>query len=118
MKDTGGDRPIACTLSDSAFQDREAAWRSVVDAGLLVKRPIANGVRLEFAPAHEVMHALADLVAVERECCPWASWTLIATEATTSVEVTADDGAGAVAARELFDVATAQIEPIRDGAAR
>ena len=92
---------IVCSLSGSDFAEREATWRAVTARALRDRRPIADGVRLEFEAHHEVAHVLAELVHAERECCPWASWTLIDGSASAAVEVTAA-GAGADAVRRLF----------------
>lgn len=92
---------IACLLSTADRRRREDSWQSVISTALRDKRAIEGGVRLEFEPTHAITHLLTDLVSAERECCPWAAWTLLGTSTMTVVEVTAN-GDGTRAARELF----------------
>jgi len=94
---------IACTLDTGERAARGDDWRATIDTGLRDRGAIPGGVRLSFAPDAATAHRLVDLVAGERSCCSWASWTLTATDDATMVEVTApDDGADAL--RALFDV--------------
>jgi hypothetical protein len=60
-------------------------------------------VRLEFAPDHAIAHALLDLVAAERGCCAWASWTLTSTLDATVLEAQADES-GTTALQAMFEV--------------
>ncbi len=96
--------PIACSLSANDLAEREQTWLAVIDRALREKRPIADGVRLEFEPDHELLHQLATLVHAERECCPWAAWTLIDAQDVAAIEVTASSDEGRRAARALFGV--------------
>lgn len=94
---------IACTLDTGERAARGGEWREVVTAGLEDRGCIPGGVRLRFRPDAATTHQLVDLVAGERDCCGWASWTLTSAADVTVVEVTAPgDGAGALQA--LFEV--------------
>ncbi|MDQ3782727.1 MAG: hypothetical protein M3349_07305 [Actinomycetota bacterium] len=95
--------PIACTLSGEDLRSRELVWRELMEHALLDRDAIPEGVRLRFDADHGTVHRLVDLVAAERTCCGWASWTLIATEEATTVEVTGE-GHHAEAARQMFGV--------------
>jgi len=96
---------IACTLDTGERAARGGEWREVVAAALEDRGPIPGGVRLRFVPEAATTHQLVDLVAGERACCGWATWTLTVTDAATVVEVTAPgDGEGAL--RALFEVTT------------
>lgn len=96
---------IACTLDTGERAARGGEWREVVAAALEDRGPIPGGVRLRFAADAPTAHRLVDLVAGERACCGWASWTLTATDDGTVVEVTAP-GDGEDALRALFEVTT------------
>jgi hypothetical protein len=61
--------PIACTLSAVDLEDREGAWRKLMDSGLVERNRIPGGIRLSAAPG--AASALIDLVDLERECCAW-----------------------------------------------
>lgn len=92
---------IACTLDTGERAARGDEWRKIVGTG--ERSAIPDGVRLRFPPSAATTHQLVDLVAGERDCCGWASWTLTSADDATVVEVTAPgDGAGALQA--LFEV--------------
>lgn len=82
------DAPIACSLDDVGKRERGTEWKAV--AGRLRARlATPTGVRLEFDTNLETGHALLDLVAAERACCGWATWTLTSTPDATVIEATA-----------------------------
>jgi hypothetical protein len=94
---------IACTLDDGRRVARGEEWRAVAAAGLEQREPIDGGIRLRFGPDPTVARRLEDLVAGERACCSWASWTVRPSADATIVEATAP-GDGAAALRAMFDV--------------
>lgn len=94
--------PVACTLEGGAARERAAAWEAVIGAALREREATPTGVRLTFAPDHAATHTLVDLVAGERDCCGWASWTLTTTGAATVVEATTGGGQAA-ALQAMFD---------------
>jgi hypothetical protein len=94
--------PVACTLPAADLGGRQREWRSVTAGALRARTPVQDGVRLEFRPDPEVARHLLDLVAAERSCCAWASWTLHSTAEATVVEVTAAGRAAEV--RALLEV--------------
>jgi hypothetical protein len=94
---------LLCTLDAGERAARGDEWRRIVGTG--ERSAIPGGVRLRFRPEAATTHQLVDLVAGERACCGWATWTLTVTDAATLVEVTAPgDGEGAL--RALFEVTT------------
>lgn len=95
--------PIACILSGEDLRSQESVWQGLMEHSLLDRGEIPDGVRLRFDAAHDTVHRLVDLVDAERACCGWASWTLIATEEATLVEVTGE-GQRAEVARQMFGV--------------
>ena len=88
---TANDPSIACTLGADDLRTRQESWFAVIQAALRNKTATPTGVRLEFDPDPEAAHTLLDLVASERSCCAWASWSLTNTQHSTSVEVDADE---------------------------
>jgi hypothetical protein len=83
--------PIACSLSVDDMKLREETWNAVTRAALHTHAATTNGVRLEFHANPETAHTLLDLVAAERQCCGWASWTLTNTQDATVVEASAGE---------------------------
>jgi hypothetical protein len=94
---------IACSLSAVELRDRTAAWRAISTSALRTKVALSHGVRLTFRPDHMTAHSLLDLIAAERDCCAWASWSLTTTNDATLVEATAD-GPGAATLQAMFEV--------------
>ncbi len=85
------DAPLACSLSKPDRMSRTDTWQRVTDAALRSRVATPTGVRLEFEPSPATAHVLLDLVAAERGCCGWASWTLTDRADSTMVEATADE---------------------------
>lgn len=71
----GARPPIACSLDASAMSTRITDWEAVLDD---VRRRTAlgdDGVRLELGPGVD-LERLAGLLAAERQCCPFLTFTL------------------------------------------
>ncbi len=98
------DDPLAaCTLPELELRRRGRDWAAVIDEALVARAPVPGGVRLTFRPHRPVVDNLAGLVHAERECCGWASWTLISTSEAAVLDVTAE-GDLAETVRSLFGV--------------
>lgn len=87
------EEPISCSLAGESMTDREQQWRAVGAAALRARAFTPTGLRLEFEAGRETAHALIDLLAAERDCCGWASWSLTSTAASTVIEVEAEEQA-------------------------
>lgn len=68
------DIPIACTLSDNAFQNRVQALTEVIKTDCLDIQPQDDGYRLQFA--EKIAQQLLEIVHIERECCPFLKFEL------------------------------------------
>jgi hypothetical protein len=66
-------RPIACTLSRTDLAAQSERWHRLT---LTDRAETADGLRLVFDDLPGVHEELRALVAVETECCAWASWDL------------------------------------------
>jgi len=95
---------ISCQLTADDLSRQQLNWRTLADTALRARTATESGVRLEFDTEHDTAHALLDLVATERHCCGWASWSLTSTADATIVDVAAPGG-GAAAVRTMFEVA-------------
>ncbi|MFZ0918715.1 MAG: hypothetical protein WB807_07010 [Candidatus Dormiibacterota bacterium] len=87
--------PVGCLLSGSALGERERAWRMLLRHSLVGRQRVPGGVRLTVQPGSA--QALQELVALERECCPWIKSELSGDTATLTA-----DGAGEHVLRMLF----------------
>jgi hypothetical protein len=68
--------PLACSLSAAAAAERARRWRALLDRALLDGPPIAGGRRLVLRAEPGAAAELDDLVAAERECCPFLTMTI------------------------------------------
>ena len=66
--------PIACSLSAAEQGERRDAAQRLVAAALLDARVTDRGAMLRFSGAAEP--ALRELIAAERECCPFLTFEL------------------------------------------
>jgi hypothetical protein len=83
---------VACTLGSGDLATQSARWRALRDRSGLRRVETDDGLRLVFAAGPDVERELEALVAVENECCSWASW-----------DVAADDGILTMNARSRGD---------------
>src|SRR5215467_13987724 len=111
---TANDPSIACTLGADDLTTRQQSWFAVMDAALRSKTATPTGVRLEFDPDPEAAHTLLDLVASERSCCAWASWSLTNTQHSTSVEVAAAES-GVPVLHAMLEKTTDDRRSVRPG---
>ena len=93
------DNPIACTLDSSALRQRLAWIARITNRSLLRYR--IDGAVLRLSYRTDAFGDLEQIVAQERECCPFLTYTLTAAkEVTLSIEAPAGAGPDA---RWLFD---------------
>jgi MerR family copper efflux transcriptional regulator len=78
---------IACTLDASSAGDRVGEWRAAL-CHVQARRPLAEGLRLEFGPDAPVGE-VARLMAAEHDCCRFFAFALTADERGIGLEVTA-----------------------------
>lgn len=67
---------IACTLSTKGLAAQGARWRRLAGRAFASREETTDGLRLAFRDLPGVRDELRALVAVERECCAWATWEL------------------------------------------
>jgi len=67
---------LACSLDGAALQDRGDRWRAFLADHLLEGRETQGGVRLMLRASPAGMAELRRLIDLERECCPWMSWSI------------------------------------------
>jgi hypothetical protein len=96
--------PIACTLTTGDLQERLEDWATVVRSPGSTITMTDAGVQIEVEPS---MASDAErLVAAERECCGWATWSLVEVGPTLLVGVTSDDEVGVKTLQETFNALT------------
>ena len=85
-------REIACALDAGEQSDRRRAWEAT-GRSLLARERIDGGFRLVYGADQDLPERLTTLFNLERECCPWATWTLRRDENRCVVEVTSESEA-------------------------
>jgi hypothetical protein len=69
-------RPVACTLTEADGLTQRERWLRLAATAFRERGQTADGLRLVFRDEGGVDDELQALVAVERECCAWAEWTV------------------------------------------
>ena len=92
---------IACTLSPSGLATQAGRWERLIAQALTGRTETADGLRMSFRPEAGVEEELRRLVAVEAECCSWASWA-VETDAGATVLDVRSAGPGIVALHGMF----------------
>ena len=94
--------PVACTLTASGLRGQIQRWQRLMARAMTERAETADGLRISFR--HEAEDELRALVAIETECCAWATWT-VAREAGTIVLDVRSAAEGVAALHSLFTVA-------------
>jgi len=95
--------PIACNLSDSELRERRETILNFFRQSLLRVTPLPLGRAFSFPPSSEVLTRLAQLVDLERQCCPFLTFKIVveAGDSPIRLEVTGTAAAKKVIA-DLF----------------
>ena len=80
-----GTEPVACSLTPTDLDKQSSRWERLAARALTERAETEHGLRLSFRP--EAEDDLRALVAVETECCQWATWTVERTAGTVMLDV-------------------------------
>jgi len=110
------DPPVACLLSEPELRERRRTVLADFKAARLEVRDLADGYAFRFAPSSQQLTALAELIDLERRCCPFLRFRLIAEPAGGPLwlEMTGPAGTCEMLAHELGlvdDPAPAELFP-------
>jgi hypothetical protein len=78
MKQGSGDIPVACCLSDARFREREATLIAQFKSVVIASEELPDGYAFRIPGDKQSIAAVADLIVVERECCPFLTFELAA----------------------------------------
>jgi hypothetical protein len=70
------DLPIACKLTDLQFQERRAGVLKKAKDSVLEKKELDDGYSYRLSLDRISITELAELITVERECCPFLQFDL------------------------------------------
>lgn len=68
--------PIACNLNDAEFRERRAGLLRTFKQAVLETRELDDGYAYRFPSDTNWISELAQLIAFERECCPFLRFNL------------------------------------------
>ena len=96
--------PIACSLTDGELQQRRKDYLDKVAAHLTGSDELENGFSFRFRLGPGFLQDLAEVIDLERQCCPFLTFRTILGAGDTSVvlELTGPDGTKEMV-RELFN---------------
>ena len=97
---------VACTLTSSRLAAQAARWERLIAGSMTECTQTSDGLHMSFRPEPGVEEELRRLVAVETECCSWASWA-VETDAGATVLDVRSAGPGIVALHGMFRPAQA-----------
>jgi hypothetical protein len=86
---------IACRLSDTELREREAMLLAKFRAGVVATEELDAGYGFRIRAEKESFEIAAALIAAERECCPFLTFTLMAWPDLGPVELHVSGPAGA-----------------------
>ena len=88
---------IACSLERTQLTERRARWEALAADALEIK-PTKDGLRLAFRAQAE----LQALVALERDCCGFANWSVRAEGERMLLDVSANGDVAVAAVQAMF----------------
>lgn len=86
--------PIACYLTDQELQARRRDYLEKAAAALIDSSELTNGFSFRFPLEESTLRDLAEIIDLERKCCPFLNFklTLEAGGDFVSLELTGADG--------------------------
>ncbi|HET6668765.1 MAG TPA: hypothetical protein VFH15_00905 [Pyrinomonadaceae bacterium] len=86
--------PVACSLTDSELQQRRKEVLQQTKAAMTGMKETESGFVYQFSSASEKITALANLIALEHQCCPFLTFRLTVEpgEAPVSLELSGPPG--------------------------
>lgn len=78
MKQESGDLPIACCLTDAELRRRQATLIAQLGSAVIAVQELPDGFAFQVPGDKSWMTLVAELIAAERECCPFLTFELTA----------------------------------------
>jgi len=97
---------IACTLNNTNLMTQRERWINLGRNFSIAWHEAADGLRVTFKDHPAVAAELNALVAVENECCSWASWSVERDREGALVMAARSQGEGIATLHRLFTSAT------------
>jgi len=100
-EETTASAPVACSLTMAGLAEQAGHWARLAVRAMTTHAKTADGLRVGFRPEPGIEEELRALVAVETQCCPWATWTVRASATQLALDVRAT-GDGVTALHGMF----------------
>jgi hypothetical protein len=86
--------PLACDLTGAELQERRRTVLEKLRDSVVEVKELANGYSYSFASEGSRFKELADMIDLERQCCPFLEFrlTLAASHGPISLEITGPEG--------------------------
>ena len=69
-------QPIVCTLTPNDLRTQGERWRTLFAEAGVARTETDDGLQIRFRRDAAIERDLRKLVAVEVECCKWATWAV------------------------------------------
>jgi hypothetical protein len=93
---------VACTLTTADLAAQGAGWARLAELAMTGRELTDDGLLVFFRAGTGVEAELRRLVAVENECCAWASWTVRAGGGEVVLEVRSAAAEGVAVLHGMF----------------
>jgi hypothetical protein len=78
MKNGSDDMPIACCLTSAELREREATLLARFRSGVIETEELSDGYAFRVPGDRQWVAITAEIIAAERECCPFLTFELTA----------------------------------------
>jgi hypothetical protein len=96
---------VACTLTSGDLAAQGEGWARLAARAMTGRALTADGLRVSFRAEAGVEDELRRLVAVEKECCAWAAWAVLAGGGEVVLEVRSAAAEGVAVLHGMFGAA-------------
>lgn len=94
--------PVACALQPDDLLGQQRRWKNLLAVAAERRMQTTRGLHIAFRETDWARAELETLVATERRCCPWATWTVNVANGELNLRITSDDAVGRHAIHEWF----------------
>src|SRR4029078_7773538 len=68
--------PIVCSLTDAELRERRGKYLDKMSGSLVASEDLDNGTRVQVSIGDSTISDLAEIIKLERECCPFLSFNI------------------------------------------
>jgi hypothetical protein len=94
--------PIACSLGQDDLAQRQRRWHALAGRAIIDLARTGYGLRLRFRDEPGVEAELRQLAALERDCCAFADWAVLADGGAIALDVRGKSADSVPAVQEMF----------------